>query len=1150
MPPKRPAHTVPRLIIASSRSSSDGIAVPGGGGGGPFSATVAPSSEAQAAAVTQSPPRPSTAAPGRQARPLGPILEGSIDGLNHHLQQLPAAPAENPTKRFAYMDCAPPTHGPSDIANLYYYPSITELRVPGSSVAGSTVLAPTPSPRQQEQQGEEEVGRRSRSTLSPIHGRTASEAMGEFVDLGRRASASPPQRWPSSSSPAAGGGGADGGSRPQQQQQRQAVIEEPPSAAAATAVVGQRRWPSPFSRGPRRTSPSGRITTVGASAATTAAATGRLTTSSDVRAIATVDPGDFSMEAYRDLHQRQFASASEELFFLRRDFVSSRRTLAVLYDETARLKAELLNRARENEELREKTDWFRRQLDRLRGGRCATVAATHAAAAATWGHNRAAWEECASFTDAEGNIDGGSDGDDGEGDNDGKTRRPPAGLALYAAAGAAASRHRRRAAATAGAGGHADNEVNTVTLINELRGNLAARDSALGRARVDLGEMKMARDALEREARTAKAECAQALQDQHRTLASLNEKVAAMAALEETVRGLRETAAAAKAELGQLRRRSELASLLGDYPAAKAADDALSQHEYLFDQVKTYRERWQAAEDRIDELHKQILSSSSATAQGGGGAVHSVPGEGERLRLEDEVRSQLEAIRRLQRKLEREQEASAFHEEQGRQQRGADLRQHALETAALREQLQAARGQIASEAADRAALSRQLRQATYSESLTETLQQTSAALKQRLAEVTAEMAQVQGRERELEVSVQREIAERMRLARESEAQRAQVVNLERREELLNAAVADLRAKLGGSEARASVYGGDGGSPLASSSDTAAAMASELKGYTALMTLNATLQQKLDRAEGKLLAAVGTRKATGSSSGDDDHDNGQGLKDEAAASATAAAVAVAAADALREEVRQLKKSYRTLLSEQRALEKEHAAVIDDNALLAGGAEALHGQLTRLTAEHRRLLKKHQQQQQQQRDHRATSEGLENSTSRLRDRLERARQYAAPSETLGASSPARLLTDSLGYAGELEGALAAAQTQVAVLAAAIESLPGTPLKGCRPQGSSSGGERQDAANHVAALCCTPAGPGDQSTSPDVTQSYDGMTVTITHQDGECPAMAAAAGTPNSGTAALRERLWQTREERDHWRSLADRYTVACTSTIESH
>ncbi|KPI86036.1 actin-interacting protein-like protein [Leptomonas seymouri] len=265
---------------------------------------------------------------------------------------------------------------------------------------------------------------------------------------------------------------------------------------------------------------------------------------------------NFSMDMYRSLHKRKFASLHEELDFLRRDFVASRRTLARLHEENARLERELLSRHQEVEQLQNQIEEAYRGLDEgpsraPLSARPSLRSSRHARSAYRGGpgsarqRQRDSHDAPASWADmmieeeaekqagvsADVAMGGTSKAKEKSGAKGSSTDEHPSSrgsspssrasappstpsrislvqttrtpLALYAKT----TRIRKAAKAHAGEGG-----VDLQALIRDLRANLARRDTSLNEAQMELSALQGSQHRLRTELSAAQAQLLQAKQ--------------------------------------------------------------------------------------------------------------------------------------------------------------------------------------------------------------------------------------------------------------------------------------------------------------------------------------------------------------------------------------------------------------------------------------------------------------------------------------------------------------------------------------------------------------------------------------------------------------------------------------------------------------
>ncbi|KAK7194150.1 actin-interacting protein-like protein [Novymonas esmeraldas] len=664
---------------------------------------------------------------------------------------------------------------------------------------------------------------------------------------------------------------------------------------------------------------------------------------------------EFSMDMYRDLHRRKFKSSSEELDFLRKDFVASRRTLALLHEDNARLERELIARAAELAALQSTLEEMRREAESQTASRRGRVSSSSGGGN---GGERASLTRCGSGGGSAAHAmsslwaEGGtavlmrvdSPADDGDGDlpssrggaastvvtakqtaapslptaasavapaDDGttatarrsttRTSSPQTRLSLYAAAGAA---HRKSSAAAAAG----DEDVQL--LIRDLRANLARRDTALNDAQMELGALQHAQRGKETELRQAHADVAEAKKQRDAVQLQLTEaeKHAAHSAacirdLEAQVQRLTAEKEDAQRQLmtlellhehaGPLRSRASLAA--GTRGASSSARAREEEEDHLRDQMKLYRSKWQAAEDqaehlheRISQLQRQLIGSGGSSAapslpatEASGGAPSAVQDAAHvaelaalRQQCQETVQVYVEEAQRLQRRLERTCDNAAFQEDQLRQQRQDDARQHHSEVQALQEQLRTAQGELVKAQEDREHLARQLRRSTEQHTTVEVLRGQVEQLKQRLGEVGAELAQTRGRERALSLQTQRERLARATAEHDAEAvqgtlDREQTEALFLREELKLAReqlgvheaceMAPTRTSESSTGAPSAVeppsrrLSARPAGPADDGVSDAAALFSETKGYVSLMRMNAALTKRIEELEALLQA---------------------------------------------------------------------------------------------------------------------------------------------------------------------------------------------------------------------------------------------------------------------------------------------------------
>ncbi|KAG5478004.1 hypothetical protein LSCM4_05402 [Leishmania orientalis] len=526
---------------------------------------------------------------------------------------------------------------------------------------------------------------------------------------------------------------------------------------------------------------------------------------------------EFSMDVYRQLHKRKFMSANEELDFLRKDFVASRKTLALLHEDNTRLERELMERVAETSELRRALEDAQREGESLtpaqRGwacssgcvredlggvGPCEVCGVSNPLADAVPVHVDTA---------AEG-ADGGRKAPCGDAENasakkgPSRVSAPGTGLSLYAT-----SRQRKSSVAAARGLSACDaDDADLQQLIRDLRSNLARRDTSLNEAQMELGELHHIRQTLETELRRLQEDLLEAKRQRDALQAQLTAQEELHAATAAQAGSLEAHVQQLQKEKDDMQRRLTTAELLfehtgpmsnGGSPASVSGDGGTrvrAQEEALREQLQLYRSKWQAAEDQMEHLHERIsqlqrqLVSSGADDGATAGPLKPVESEVSgpvqalvqeakytadiaalRRQHQEQLQLHIEEAQRLQRRLERAQENASFHEDQLRQQRQDDARQHHREMQELQVQLRTAQGELVKAQEDREHLARQLRRSIEQQTTVEVLRSQVDQLKQRLGEVGAELAQVRGREKELSLQAQRERLARAKAEHDVEA---------------------------------------------------------------------------------------------------------------------------------------------------------------------------------------------------------------------------------------------------------------------------------------------------------------------------------------------------------------------------------------------
>ncbi|GET88951.1 actin-interacting protein-like protein [Leishmania tarentolae] len=594
---------------------------------------------------------------------------------------------------------------------------------------------------------------------------------------------------------------------------------------------------------------------------------------------------------YRELHQRKFKSLHEELDFLRKDFVASRKTLALLHGDKVRLERELMARVLEMNELQGKLEDAQREAVQQTPSQCWRVGSSGSRGRMCSGcccgeQDLDGFGQCA-VCKASGTRANAGDmvqvsrdtaadcGDEGErqrrcgsAKKSSEVKAPShvstrhTGLSLYAASG------QRRSGAAAGGGTSArgPDNIDPRELIRDLRANLSRRDTALNEAQMELGSLQQIRRTLETERRRLQDNLSEvktqrdALQTKLTSQEELHTaKVAQVSELEAHVQQL-------KKENDELQRQLTTVQLLYEHtgPVGNGGSSAsatgvgigrgYAQEEALREQLQLYRSKWQAAEDQMEHLHERISQLQRQLVAGGAddmatagplkplprepsGDIQAVVQEAKytadmvalRRQHQEQLQQHIEEEQRLQRRLERAQENAAFHEDQLRQQRQDDARQHHSEVQALQAQLRTAQGELVKAQEDREHLARQLRRSTEQQTTVEVLRSQVDQLKQRLGEVGAELAQVHGREKEMSLQVQRERLQRVKSQHDLEVAQEMLEREKTEAQYLREELIIAREQLGMHEATdASVTGTAPARPCLSSTCAPSATDTEAK----------------------------------------------------------------------------------------------------------------------------------------------------------------------------------------------------------------------------------------------------------------------------------------------------------------------------------
>ncbi|KAG5477766.1 hypothetical protein LSCM1_05064 [Leishmania martiniquensis] len=619
------------------------------------------------------------------------------------------------------------------------------------------------------------------------------------------------------------------------------------------------------------------------------------------------------MDVYRQLHRRRFTSVSEELCFLRKDFVASRKTLALLHEDNTRLERELMARVAEIGELRKALEDAQREAEQQAPGQRVRACSSGCVRTDLYGCTQC--KVCGTtslLVDASDEVPA-----RGDAESAAVTKAPSwvsaqrTGLSLYAASG----QRKVGAASIRGASAPGVDDADPQQLIRDLRANLARRDTALNEAQMEVGQLHHVRQTLETDLRRLQDDLLEAKKQRDALQAQRTAQEELHAAAAAQVVSLEAQVQQLKDEKDNMQRRLTTAELLYEHAGplgdggvlASASGDggarAHMQEEALREQLQLYRSKWQAAEDEMEHLHERIsqlqrqLISSGADDGATAGLLKPVAKElsdpvqalvqeakyvadvvALRRQHQEQLQLQMEEVQRLQRRLDRAQENASFHEDQLRQQRQEDARQHHREVQELQTQLRTAQGELVKAQEDREHLARQLRRSTEQQTTVEVLRSQVDQLKQRLGEVGAELAQVRGREKELSLQAQRERLARAKAEHDVEAaqellerEKAEAQYL--REELILAREqlgmheATERSVPGAAPARPSLPGTcapgateAGAQPRQCSAritrstvdaeGDAATLSSELKGYVGLMRVNTALQRRIEELEAR------------------------------------------------------------------------------------------------------------------------------------------------------------------------------------------------------------------------------------------------------------------------------------------------------------
>ncbi|CBZ27441.1 actin-interacting protein-like protein [Leishmania mexicana MHOM/GT/2001/U1103] len=592
---------------------------------------------------------------------------------------------------------------------------------------------------------------------------------------------------------------------------------------------------------------------------------------------------------YRELHQRKFKSVNEELDFLRKDFVASRKTLALLHEDNLRLERELMARVVEINEVQGKLEDAQREAEQETPSQSGRVCSSGSRGRMCSGSSCekqdlddfGRCEVCGAsrtWTDAgdtvQVRVDTTAEG--GEGDRQrprgGAEKNASAtkasarvstlrtGLSLYAVSG----QRRSGAPAASGTSARDPDGADSQQLIRDLRANLARRDTALNEVQMELGSLQHIRHTLETELCGLQGELSDVKTQRDALQARLTAQEGLHTATVAQASDLEAQVQQLKKEKDDVQSQLTTAQLLyehtgpmsnGGSPASAAGvggGRAHAHEEALREQLQLYRSKWQTAEDQMEHLHERISQLQRQLVAGGAedgatvGPLKPVASElcgpdeavvqkakyiadmaALRRQHQEQVQLHIEEEQRLQRRLERAQENAAFHEDQLRQQRQDDARQHHSEVQALQAQLRTAQGELVKAQEDREHLARQLRRSTEQQTTVEVLRSQVDQLKQRLGEVGAELAQVRGREKELSLQAQRERLERAKAEHDLEGAQEMLEREKTEAQYLREELMITRERLGMHEAMdESVTGAAPARPSPSSTRAPSATAAE------------------------------------------------------------------------------------------------------------------------------------------------------------------------------------------------------------------------------------------------------------------------------------------------------------------------------------
>lgn len=768
-------------------------------------------------------------------------------------------------------------------------------------------------------------------------------------------------------------------------------------------------------------------------------------------ALPSIASQELMLKNYRELHHQRFRTRGEELSFLRSHFVTSRKRLLYLHDYTKQLKRSLQQKTEECAMWKTNAEEGAKKMAKLTGGSTTTAAAAnpaeHRPSSALW-----------LFT---------------------PTRAGPP-----AAAAAAASSSSQPVAKSSsvpkmswrGTGIPRDSEASLrrtaeseARLVQELRKNLARRDTDLEALQLEHKDVCHLRFALERDLRSTKLElrkCTDQLNQLQQTLAEKEKTLdmleeAGKAHLEEKT-ALLQTVAELKDQIDLMellrkgdareppsarrrprQRRGEEEGLLHsdtdedgdrderrrdrrgertvvnhfhssssergssrvvvlDSPSTDATIQMLRQEvKSLQKQLSFYRDRWQRSEEELEEMVARLRKQQLGEPNAEGSPATARPLSASSEAYARELHLQQEDLSRLQRRLERQQDAANHREEQLLQDKMNTERLHRQAIHRLQEMLEEKENKIRKAEDDRENAVARLRHSVEDGKLKEVLQQQRDTLQQRVHELSKELLELRGHEKEIQLAMQAEVASKLQVAREKSELELELQHRQHQEKLLQQEIQLLSQKVGESEGRAvatqkrleavlqqyplaptvEAPHGSAGAPTGASQGKGSAppsepeapvqvapvvpapppstvclpdaslhrnpqaVASELKGYAALMAINSQQQRRMSELEAELCRTTRALEELQSSSPTSPSSLPSNEEGASPRLVELRGSLYATIERLEEQLKVLRKNQLALYRQAEALKAESSELVRDNYVLAEGAERLIHRMAR-------------------------------------------------------------------------------------------------------------------------------------------------------------------------------------------------------------